>query len=391
MRLTQRTLVQPNSPIGAHARLLDQVPVDKSLLDLSQGAPGFPPAAVVTEAMVSALRNEDGSRYSPLKGLPALREAYATDLSAMYGADLSSEDVCVTSGCNQAFTMVVSALAEAGDEVIVPLPYYFNHEMWLGLDGLVSVHAKPADGLRLSVADVSELVTNRTRALLLVTPGNPTGSIMTSAELSAFADFARDAGIVLVLDETYRSFVPGALAGEAPHDLFGRPDWRDYLVSLHSCSKDLAIPGQRIGAIVGESRLLDEVAKLIDCVTICAPRSGQMAAIAGLTKAQDWRIEKVREIAEKQARFEAVMAAEPGGFRLHSSGAYYGWVQHPFDDRSSDGVVEQLILEQGILVIPGTAFMPADERMLRFSFANAPLSRLAELSDRLVEFSSNVR
>lgn len=395
MRLTPRTLNQPSSPIGAHAHLLDQIPPGLPLLDLSQGAPGFPPAAVVQEAMAVSARSEGGSRYSPLMGLPALREALADDISSMYGlgnptegAGVSATDICVTSGCNQAFTMVMSALTEPGDEVVLPLPYYFNHDMWLGMEGVRALYLSAGESFRPSVADAKQLLTSKTRAIVLVTPGNPTGLTLTPAELSGFADLARDEGIVLVIDETYRSFVPGALDDNPPHDLFSRPDWREYIVSLHSCSKDLAIPGQRIGAVVGGPALLTEVAKLIDCVTICAPRIGQMAAIAGLQEAGEWRAGKVAEIAAKQARFEEVMNTRPGGFELFSAGAYYGWVRHPFADRTTEQVVEDLILQQGILVIPGTAFMPVDEQMLRFSFANVALERIGELSNRLAEFAA---
>ena len=159
------------------------------------------------------------------------------------------------------------------------------------------------------------------------------------------------------------------------------------MVSLHSFSKDLAIPGQRVGAIVGSPELLTEVAKLMDCVAICAPIIGQEAAHAGLTEATQWRHEKVAEIAEKQSRFEAAMATAPGGFVLHSAGAYYGWVEHPFVHTPTPDIVEQLLLEQGILVIPGTAFMPGDTNMMRFSFANIEIDRLDELKDRLTEFA----
>jgi len=385
MRLTNRTLHQPNSPIGAHAHLLGQVPSNKPLLDLSQGAPGFPPAPEVQERMAEIARHPYGSRYSPLLGLPHLRAALAAELTDAYGAELRADDVCITSGCNQAFAMVVSALTEPGDEVIIAVPYYFNHDMWLGLDGAVATYLHPSDGLSPTVADAAAVLTERTRAIVLVTPGNPTGHILPPDELEAFASFAAENDLALILDETYRSFVPG---DHAPHQLFSSSSWRDHVVSLHSFSKDLAIPGQRVGAVIGAADLLSEVAKLIDCVTICASRVGQEAAHAGLTEAGEWRNRKIAEIADKQRRFEQVMADQPGGFALLSAGAYYGWVSHPFASTPTATIVEALLLEQGILVIPGTAFMPTDEQRIRFSFANADLDRLDELPGRLREFAA---
>ncbi len=386
VRLTKRTLTQPNSPIGAHAHLLDRVPHNKPLLDLSQGAPGFPPAPEIQQRMAEVAAHPDGSRYGPLRGLPHLRDALLDELREVYGsnADLAVDDVCITSGCNQAFTMVVSAITEPGDEVMLAVPYYFNHDMWLQLDGAVPTYLHPSEGLSPSVADAAALLTDRTRAIVLVTPGNPTGHTIEPEFLAEFIEFARSNDVVLIIDETYRSFIPG---GRAPHGLFAEPDWRDHVVSLHSFSKDLAIPGQRVGAVVGSPELLTEVAKLIDCVTICPSRLGQEGAHAGLTEAGKWRQDRVDEIAAKQRRFEEVMADKPGGFELLSAGAYYGWVRHPFVDRPTGDVVEALLLEQGILVIPGTAFMPTDEQHLRFSFANADIDRIGELTNRLGDFA----
>ncbi len=380
MRLTNRTLRQMDSPIGANNHLIDRIPAATPLLNLSQGAPGFPPAPEVSDRLVEVASEEDGARYAPLFGLPELREAFAAEIRSVYGGDVSADDVCITSGCNQAFCMVTSALAEPGDAVMLTLPYYFNHDMWLGLDGVAAQHLVPGDGLEPTVAEADALLTPQTRALVLVTPGNPTGHTMAGDRLEAFAEFAADRGIVLIVDETYRSFVPG---GGAPHALFERPEWREHVVSLHSFSKDLAIPGHRVGGVVGHPDLLREVAKLIDCVTICAPRVGQEAALAGLTRAHEWRTSKVAEIAAKQERFEAVMADRPGGFELLSAGAYYGWVRHPFAEESTDQLVQRMVLEQGVLVIPGTAFMPTDERLLRFSFANVEVDRIDELGVRL--------
>lgn len=388
MKLTQRTIGIANSPIGAHAHLVDQVPKERPLLDLSQGAPGFPPAPEVSARMAKVAGDADGSRYAPLRGLPQLREAFANEIRGAYGGDVGFDDVCITAGCNQAYAMVVSALAEVGDEVILTLPYYFNHDMWLGLDGLVARYLRPATGVTPSVAEAEALITTRTRALVLVTPGNPTGHVLESELLADFATLADERDIVLVIDETYRSFVPG---DQAPHELFTTATWRDHVVSLHSFSKDLAIPGQRVGAVVGHPDLLTEVAKLIDCVTICAPRLGQEAAHAGLTEATAWREEKVAEIAEKEARFADVMSGRPGGFELVSHGAYYGWVRHDHVELPTEVVVERLLLEQGVLTIPGTAFLPEDEHMIRFSFANVDLERIDELGQRLVGLSESLR
>jgi aspartate/methionine/tyrosine aminotransferase len=160
------------------------------------------------------------------------------------------------------------------------------------------------------------------------------------------------------------------------------------VVSLHSFSKDLAIPGYRVGAVVASAELNLQVAKLADCVAICAPRIGQEAAWAGLIRAQRWRAERAAEIAARRHRFVKEMAGRPGGFELLSGGGFFGWVRHPCAGRPTGEVVRELVRGFDILVIPGTAFLPDDRGMLRVSFGNADPDALGDFADRLAQFSS---
>ncbi|MFJ6539155.1 aminotransferase [Streptomyces sp. NPDC091385] len=382
MRLTSRTLLRTPSPIGATYALLDERDGNGSaaLLDLAQAAPAHPPAPSVVEHIVSVARDAHGADYVDLAGLPKLRTAFAEELSRDYRGSVGAENVVVTAGCNQAFCLVTSALAEPGDEIVLPLPYYFNHDMWLGLDGLTPVHLEPGPDLVPSAAAAEALITPRTRAIALVTPGNPTGVTIPPEEIVAFARVAERHGIALILDETYRSF-RGTDA--PPHPLFADPGWQETVVSLHSFSKDLAIPGYRVGAIVASPALNEEIMKLLDCVTICPPRIGQEAAWAGLTGAGQWRRERAAEVVSKRNAFARAMARRPGGFELLSVGGFFGWLRHPFTDRPTGDVVRELLLKQDVLVLPGTAFHPADQRTLRVSVSNVTQEALHDFADRL--------
>lgn len=382
MRLTPRTLDQIVSPISAAETLLAELQNDRPVLDLSQGAPAYPTADVVADHIAQVAHNPDGTRYTPRPGLPELRRLLAQELCRVYQGSVTADQILITAGCNQAFCLVTSALASVGDEVLVPIPYYFNHDMWLRLDRITPIYFATDDRFVPSVESARRVLSKRTRAIILVTPGNPTGITIPPEVIEAFADLAAGHDIVLILDETYRSFRP---TDGPPHSLFRRPDWSANIVSLHSFSKDFAIPGCRVGAVAGDERLLAEVMKLFSCLAICAPRLGQEAAIAGLLHAIQWRDERVAEMRRVQAAFETEMADHPGGFELCSVGAFYGWIRHPFEKEPTDSVVRRLAVDHSVLVLPGTVFMPTDERYLRLSYANLTLADTVELGSRLRE------
>src|SRR4051812_48118352 len=252
--------------LAEHAAFGDDV--ERPLLDLSQAAPPWPPAPEVVERIVEVAAAPDGAGYTPVPGIPPLRRAVADELSRDYAGTVDTPDVVVTAGCNQAFSLAAAALAGPGDEIITPLPYYFNHDMWLRMRGVRPVYLDPDAGLVPRAADAEPLITPRTRAIVLITPGNPSGVTIPPAEIAAFAALARRHDIALILDETYRTFRD---TRRPAHPLFADPAWRSTLVSLHSYSKDLAIPGYRVGCVVAAPELNREVLKLMDCVAICAP------------------------------------------------------------------------------------------------------------------------
>ena len=385
MRLNQRTLRVAGSPIGdAYASPADRVP-ERPLLDLAQAAPPYPAAPEVVDHIVATARHPHGGDYVELGGLPHLREAFAAELSRDYRGQVRPGQVLVTAGCNQAFCLVASALAAPGDEIVLTLPYYFNHDMWLRPDGIVARYLDPGPDILPTVEQAAQLLTGRTRALVVVSPGNPTGATLPPDRVADLAALARRHRIALVLDETYRSFRD---SDEPPHPLFADPDWDDTVVSLHSFSKDLAIPGYRVGAVVGSPTLLAEIKKQLDCVAICAPRIGQEAAYAGLTRAGTWRAARARELGDQRRDFGATMAERPGGFELRSAGGFFGWVRHPFPDRSTAHVVRDLAARAQVLVLPGTAFLPEDRGLLRVSISNLDRTGGIDLAGRLVAFAA---
>lgn len=359
------------------------LPEGLPLLNLSQAAPVDPPPAAMRAAMARAIENDPGIHlYSPVLGNPELRAALARRISALYGGTVTAEQVALTSGCNQAFCAAVATLAGPGDEVILPRPWYFNHHMWLTMQGVKTVPLTTGPDLLPTLDDCAALITPRSKAIVLVTPNNPGGVEYPPALISGFADLAARHGLALILDETYRDF--HSLDG-APHDLFADPGWDEVLIHLYSFSKAYRMTGHRVGAIAANAAHLAEIEKFLDTVTICVSGPGQMGALWGLENLTEWLAgERLEILRRRAAMVEGFAGLE--GWELMGCGAYFAYARHPFDT-SSPEVAKRLLREAGVLMLPGTMFRPEGDaqgaREMRIAFANADTTEIGALMQRL--------
>lgn len=368
-------------------------PADRPLIDLAQAVPGYPPPPPLTDHLARLVAEPATARYTEIEGLDPLRSALAADIGAVYGAPVPAERVIVTAGCNQAFCLATMALAGSGDEVILPLPYYFNHQMWLEMLGIRAVHLpfRPDRGGVPDPETAAGLIGPRTRAIVLVTPNNPTGAVYPPDVIADFYQLAKARGVALILDETYRDFLP---EDGPPHALFADPDWGGTLVHLYSFSKTYCLTGYRVGALVCGPELGAEVAKAMDCVAICAPRIGQEAALYGLRALGDWRRDNRETMRRRLAALhEAFAPGDPGGdrgsnrpgYELVSAGAYFAYLRHPFAGRPAREVARRLAAEQNLLCLPGSMFGPDQEDYLRLAFANVPAEAMPAVASRLAD------
>ncbi|WP_425075029.1 aminotransferase [Sagittula sp. S175] len=386
--MTTRTEATFFPPIPEAQRWLHGVsfPQDRPLINLAQAAPADPPPAPMLAAMAEMLAEPTSHLYGPVLGHPALRTALAEDWARHYGGTLYAENFGITAGCNQAFAAALTALTTEGDEVLLPVPWYFNHKMWLDMSGVRAVPLPCNDGLIPDVEAARALITPRTRAIAIVTPNNPTGVEYPAPVLRALYDLCRQAGIKLIVDETYRDF--DSRSG-APHDLLTDPDWDQTLVQLYSFSKAYRLTGHRVGAIIAASDLLHQVEKFQDTVAICAPPFGQKAALWGLENLAQWKAEQRDEIlARRNTLAAAFQPLADQGWKLRGLGAYFAYVEHPFSMGSAD-LAPLLVQKAQALVLPATMFTPAGDptgdRCLRVAFANADADRLRTFVSRLAE------
>lgn len=353
------------------------------LLDLAQAVPSYPPATSLQSHLADRSHLFETAQYTAIHGTPDLRVAIAGHMANFFGANtIGEQNVLVTAGCNQAYCLTLMALAGRGDEVIVPLPYYFNHQMWLDALGVRAVHL-PFRADRGGVPDpaqAAELMTERTRAIVLVSPNNPTGAVIPPETLAEFQALSAARGIALVLDETYKDFVDET----APrHELFAHPTWGEHMVQLYSFSKVFSLTGYRVGSIVAGARFVEQIAKLMDCVAICTSRIAQDGALYALAHLWPWARERRALMDERRVALLHVFDADDLGFQPVSTGAYFAYVRHPFNGESSAKVARRLAQEHGVLCLPGSVFGPGQDEYLRFAFANLEADRMGELGERL--------
>lgn len=378
----------------------------RPLLDMSQGAPGTPPSKVFLEALSHSLSCPGSSGYGYALGESTLRSAFAEEMKTVYGReiDVTQDDIAITAGCNMAFVATVMCLADPGDEIILPVPWYFNHQMSLNLLGIktVPLYTRSDEGFLPSTSDCEKLINSRTKAIALVTPNNPTGAIYPPGLISKFAELAQKHKIALVLDETYRDFVDTM----PPHTLFSAfqiekssLSWRSSIIHLFSFSKSYCFPGHRLGLIAASPDLLKHVTTTLDCLQICAPRPPQLAlASPGLLSILRQSIQASAQTLK--IRHNIFHTHLPPGWTIGSQGGYFAFVKHPFVGIPAITLCQRLAEELGVLSLPMQFFCDDSigpdleslgqskkdwERWIRFSVANVSDDMIKQVCGRLHE------
>jgi len=356
-------------PITEVKRWLAEAAPGLPLIDLCQAVPDYPPPDALLDHLAEQIRDPLTSRYTPDEGLPEVREAVCAGYRARYGALIDPSQILLTVGASQAFWLAMVTLCRAGDEVIVQLPAYFDHPMALAVLGIRCVFA-PFDESRAGLPDpatLAALITPKTRALLLVTPSNPTGAVLPPELVAELHELAVSRNIALILDETYNSFITG---GGRPHGLFTDVRWSDHLVQIASFGKTFALTGYRAGMLVASEAFVEQALKAQDTMAVCQPRLTQHAVKFGMEHLGEW-VASNRVMMERRHEVFREEFAKPGNpFRLVASGPFFGWVRHPFEGMTGREVARRLAQEYAILLLPGEVFGPGLEPYLRLAFGN---------------------
>jgi hypothetical protein len=376
-------------PIAEAESWLNKGPRNRTLINLCQAVPSYPPAHEMQAEIARLAALPQTGLYTDILGLPELRAELAKHMSATYAAPIAAEHLAITAGCNQAYCVALMALAGPGDNVILPSPYYFNHHMWLKMLGIEprSFPAFSANSPEPRPEDAFPLIDDRTRAIILCSPNNPSGSTYSSDLVGAFHDLAQERRMALVLDETYKDF---RTEPEPPHRVFQSGHWQDSFVQLYSFSKAYAMTGYRVGSVAAGPQLILQIEKIMDCIAICAPRLSQHAALFGLQHLSAWRDEKARLMTKRLTALHDAFAHADLKYEIVGAGAFFGYIRHPFRGRDAKPVAQMLAREHDLLCLPGSMFGPGQEDYLRLAFANVDAALMPQVVERLVESQSSM-
>lgn len=353
------------------------------VISLGQAVPFFPPPASAVSAAREAVGTPAVNVYATDPGLPSLRAALADRLTAAVGSTVTAADLLITAGANHAFTLVVTTLVDPGDEVILPAPYFTNHQMAIAAAGATPIEAPVADRSTFAVrwGDIEPHLTARTKAVVLCNPSNPTGAPVDRADGERIVSELARRDVLVVSDETYMQLV-----FEGAHWSAAAPaEWRRNVVVIGTFSKSFGMMGWRVGFVLADASLCEQAVKVQDAMIICAPVISQVAAEAAVR--DDWNyplsfhgdFRRRRRIVQEGLGRIRRLAWTP------TRGGLFAFTRVEGCDDST--ALSNALLDQAhVVTIPGAAFGQAGEGYLRLSYGYATPDDLAEATRRLAQF-----
>ncbi|QEY33028.1 aminotransferase class I/II-fold pyridoxal phosphate-dependent enzyme [Synechococcus sp. RSCCF101] len=355
-------------------------------LSLGQGMVSWgPPAGVRTALTEACLQPGACDRYGPMAGDPEVLEGLRALLRGRHGLDLDGSGVLATAGSNMAFNAIAQVICDPGDEVILPKPYYFNHVMAVQLAG---GQPRAIDaGLILDPERLAAAITPRTRAIVTISPGNPSGAVQPAARLEAINRLCAAHGLFHIHDEAYAAFCHGATPHWSPGSLAGSGR---HTVTLGSFSKSHGLAGWRLGYLAAPEQLLPALAKVQDTILICPSRPLQRAALAAAQVPQAWVAQQVQTLEPKRRHLRELIgrADTPWQLLCDCDGAFYGLIglRDPsarLAGEDPDWLMTTLVQSFGVGVVSGASFGIASSSF-RVSYGILTMREFTEAMERLM-------
>jgi len=353
---------------------------DSSIISLGVGEPDFIPCEEVIAAVKEHIR--ECTHYSPFEGKKELREELARKLKKDNKIEVEPDEIVVCCGSKEAILLSLLALVDPGDEVIIPDPGYLGFEPISNVvNGVpVSLHLKEEENFEINADRLKKSISEKTKILIINTPSNPTGSVLSKKCLEEIADIAVENDLIIVSDEAYEKLV----YEDAKHvSIASLNGMKERVITTQTFSKSYAMCGFRIGYAAGPKEIIKKMVDLKVATTIAAPTISQVAALAALRKCGKY-VEKMREEYDRRRRMLIKRLNEMEKMRcLTPKGAFYAF-PNISELGKSENVVELFLKEAKVLTIPGTEFGKYGEGFIRLSYATS-YEKIEEALDRMEE------
>jgi aminotransferase len=377
--ISQKVATLPPSGIRKFFDLLSSV---EDVISLSIGEPDFVTPWHIREAGIYSL--EKGyTMYTSNSGMPELRQELASYLELHYGVSYHPEhEILITTGSSEGLDLVLRAIINPGDEVIIPNPCYVAYPADIILAGGVPiiVPTNEETNFVIRATDIEARITKQTKAILIGYPANPTGAVMSKKEADAIADLAKKHDLLVISDEIYARLVYGV-----EHICFpSLPGMKKRTILISGFSKSHAMTGWRIGYVAADRRFIQALTKIHQYTMLCAPTMTQMAAIEALRNG-DSDVEKMVQEYNRRRRFMVKRLNEIGLPCFEPKGAFFAFPSIKATGMNSEEFAEKLLLEEKVAVVPGLAFGPCGEGFVRCCYATS-LPNIEEALRRIDRF-----
>jgi aspartate/methionine/tyrosine aminotransferase len=379
MNLISRMQAVQSPIIAVIAELIKSCP---GTISLGQGVVSYSPPLEAIEFLPKFLADPKNHLYKDIEGIPPLRTAIAAKLQAFNNIEISEKNsIVVTAGSNMGFTNALLAITSVGDEIILNTPYYFNHEMAIKMAGCYPVLVRCDENDQLRPEAIASAITPKTRAVVTISPNNPTGAVYSEAALQQVNQICRQHGIYHISDEAYEYFTYNGAKHISPGSFAGS---EEYTISLFSLSKAYGFASWRIGYMVIPKHLLVAVKKVQDTILICPPVISQYAALGAFQAKEDYLKNHIAAIAQvRQIVHNSLNSVQDLCTIAPANGAFYFFLKvHTQLDALE--LVERLIREHQIAVIPGHTFGINDGCYLRVAYGALQKQTAKEGIERLV-------
>ena len=371
-------------------RFFDIANTMENVISLGVGEPDFRTPWQVRSAGIRSL--ETGStRYTSNRGLEALRDEISTYVERKYGVRYSSDtEILVTVGGSEAIDAAIRAITEPGDEIIIPQPSYVCYEPIVKLAGgnPIIINTKAENDFKLTVGELSEVISEKTKAIILPYPCNPTGAIMEYDDILAISELIKDTDIMVISDEIYAELTYG---GKKHVSAPSVPGMKERTVLINGFSKTFAMTGWRLGYACGPKPVMDMITKIHQFAIMCAPTTSQYAAIEALRHC-DSEVEKMLEEYDMRRKIIVAGFNKLGLTCREPKGAFYAFPSIQSTGLSREEFCQRLLEAKHVAVVPGTAFGDSGEGFVRVSYCYSTAhikEALKRIGEFLAELSGN--